>query len=291
MPRGIDHLVFAVGDLDRARRVYERLGFTLTPTARHPFGTQNSLVQLDGCFLELLAISDPAAFPAPEPGAFSFPQFNADYLGRHEGMSMLVLDSKDAAADRDDFAEAGLRTYRPFEFGRDAEQPDGTTARVGFRLVFTTDPDMPDAAFFTSEQLAPDLFWKKEYQEHANTAETVREVMMIAEKPGAHWAFFEGFVGTNDVRETDTGILIETARGAIRVEEPGAVAETWGTAIDLKRYDTSRFAGCVIGVTDMETARTALEGGGIEHFAIEDRLVVPASETFGIAVAFERIDD
>jgi hypothetical protein len=111
--------------------------------------------------------------------------------------------------------------------------------------------------------------------------------MMIAEKPNAHWAFFEGFVGTDDVRETDTGLFIQTARGAIRLEEPGAIAETWGTAIDLKEFDSPRFAGYVIGVGDMERAESALEGGGITHFELEGRLVVPASETCGVAVAFE----
>ena len=80
MPRGIDHLVIAVRDLDRAREAYRRLGFTLTPEARHPFGTKNSLVQLDGAFLELVAIGDPAAIPEPTPAFFSFAAFNHDFL-------------------------------------------------------------------------------------------------------------------------------------------------------------------------------------------------------------------
>ncbi len=46
--RPIDHLVLAVRDLDAARATYGRLGFTLTPVARHPFGTANSLIQLNG---------------------------------------------------------------------------------------------------------------------------------------------------------------------------------------------------------------------------------------------------
>ncbi|MEJ8573172.1 VOC family protein [Microbaculum marinum] len=289
MPRGLDHLVHAVHDLDKARAVYERLGFTLTPEARHPFGTKNSLVQLDGCFLELLAIADTGAFPEEEAGAFSFPGFNAGFLDRHEGISMLALESEDAADDRAAFAEANLRTYRPFEFGRDARQPDGSTGRVGFKLTFTSAPEIPGEAFFTCQHLAPDLFWKDEYREHANTAGTIREVMMVAEKPNAHWAFFEAFVGTDDVKETDTGILIDTGRGAIRVDEPGAVAESWGTAIDVKQYDTPRFAGYVIGVGDMEKAGAALEGGGIEHFSIGDRLVVPDQQAFGAAIAFEPV--
>jgi len=291
MTRGIDHLVLAVRDLDRARAAYKRLGFTMTPKAQHPFGTQNALVQLDTCFLEVLSVADPALFPAAEPKAFSFPKFNAHFLERREGMSMLVLDSEDAAADRSDFAEAGLQTYLPFEFGRDAEQPDATTARVGFKLAFTTDPNAPDAAYFTCEQLAPELFWKPDYQTHANTATTVREAMMISATPEAHWKFFEGFAGTDDVKETDTGLLVETGRGAIRIERPDGVAESWGTAVPVADYPSPRFAGTVIGVTDLDAAKACLEAGGIKHFDIEERLVVPSDETCGVAFAFEAKGD
>ena len=55
---GIDHLVLCGRDLEEMRRRYGALGFTLTPPAHHPFGTGNSLVQLDRCFLELLVVAD-----------------------------------------------------------------------------------------------------------------------------------------------------------------------------------------------------------------------------------------
>ena len=69
MNRGIDHLVLGVHDLDKARDTYARLGFTTTPRAIHPFGTGNSLVQLQGNFLELLAVVDESKFAAPAAGA------------------------------------------------------------------------------------------------------------------------------------------------------------------------------------------------------------------------------
>jgi hypothetical protein len=289
MSRGIDHLVLAMHDLDRARQVYERLGFTVTPKAQHPFGTENHLVQLHGSFLELLGIADPDLFPPEEPDAFSFPRFNAAYLESHEGMSMLVLESKDAAADRTAFAAAGLRFYAPFEFGRDAKQPDGSVARVGFKLAFASDPSAPEAGFFTCQQLAPEFFWKPDYQRHANTAKTVAEVVMISESPNDHWRFFEGFAGTDDIEETETGLLVKTARGSIRLVRPDGVAEAWGTSIDLKAFSSPRFAAYVIGVEDLEETGKCLEAGGIDHFTLEERLIVPASMAMGAAIAFEAI--
>lgn len=286
MSRGIDHLVLAVHDLETARTVYERLGFTLTPTARHPFGTENSLVQLDGCFLELLAVADPDAFPVPAPGAFSFPRFNARYLERHEGMSMLVLDSQDAVADGKAFAASGIQAYLPFEFGRDAKQPDGTVARVGFKLAFVTDPYAPDAAYFTCQQLAPQFFWKPEFQRHRNTGRTVREVLMVSQSPDDHRAFFEAFTGVSEIRSTGAGLGIETARGTIRVETPQAAASEWGAAIDLKGFSTPRLAAIVVAVNDMDAAHACLEADSMPCERRGERLVVPAAEVAGVAVAF-----
>ncbi len=289
MPRGIDHLVLAVHGLDRAHDVYGRLGFTVTPKAQHPFGTENHLVQLDGCFLELLGINDPDLFPVPEPGQFSFPRFNFRYLERHEGMSMLVLDSSDAIADGREFAAAGIQAYSPFEFGRDARQPDGTVARVGFKLAFASDPFIPEAAFFTCQQLAPQFFWKPDYQRHANTAKTVAEVVMISQTPADHHEFFEAFVGTREIRATSMGLTVETARGTIRIETPTAAAAVWGSAIPVEDYRTPRFAAFVVGVERLEAAAGCLEDAGISYEKRGERLVVPAGETMGVAIAFEEV--
>ena len=53
---GLDHLVLCVRDLEAARAAYTHFGFTVTPRAVHPFGTGNSLVQLEGTYLELLTV-------------------------------------------------------------------------------------------------------------------------------------------------------------------------------------------------------------------------------------------
>lgn len=289
MPRGIDHLVIAVHGFERARQVYGRLGFKLTPVARHPFGTQNSLVQLQGSFLELLSVVEPDEFPVPVPGGFSFPRFNHRYLERHEGISMLVLDSEDAEADAREFAVAGIQSYVPFEFGRDAVQPDGSVARVGFRLAFASDPFIPEAGFFTCQQLAPQYFWKPDYQRHANTAVAITELVMVSAAPSDHHAFFEAFAGTRDVHATSMGLRVETSRGTIRIDTPDAAQSVWGNAIPVADYRTPRFAGFAIRVTDLAAVKECLDRGGVAHDKRGDRLVVPAAEAMGAAIAFQAV--
>jgi catechol 2,3-dioxygenase-like lactoylglutathione lyase family enzyme len=133
MSRGIDHLVLPVHDLDGAKSAYERFGFTTTHKARHPFGTENVLVQLQGNFLELLGIAQPEKINPPEPGAFSFAHFNQSFLEKRQGMSMLVFESGDARADQAEFAAKGLTGYAPFDFSRQATLDGGLFPRLRHR--------------------------------------------------------------------------------------------------------------------------------------------------------------
>ncbi len=141
--KAINHLVLAGRDLEAMRAHYGRLGFTVTPRGQHPFGTGNALIQLHGSYLELLAVTAPHDVPAHDARHFSFAAFNRDYLARHQGFSMLVLDTADARADIAAWRAAGLHTYEPFEFSRTAKLPDGQEITVGFSLAFVSHPAAP----------------------------------------------------------------------------------------------------------------------------------------------------
>jgi hypothetical protein len=269
--QGIDHLVIAGRDLDELRRSYGSLGFTLTPRARHPFGTGNSLVQLQGSFLELLGIVEPAGIVEPSAGQFSFGAFNRDFLKGREGMSMLVLESQDARADQERYRQAGLDTYEPFDFSRIATLPDGAEARVGFSLAFATNPQMPLSAFFTCQQHAPEHFWQKIYQSHPNTARSVEEVCLVATDPRKLLPFLSLFTGVKPVKN-----CYDTGRGVLRVLRPQQFEMRYGLkAPPVERG--ARFAGFTIGVHDMAyVSRLNLKRSGI-------RLV---ADVHGTAIAF-----
>src|SRR5262250_1923586 len=134
--KGINHLVLASHDLEALRSAYQALGFAVKQRGGLPFGISNSVVQLQGNFLELLSVTGP--HPEHGPGHFSFGAFNRDYLARHEGFSMLVLDTPDARADIASWRAAGLQVYEPFDFSRAAMMPDGENVKLGFSLAFVT---------------------------------------------------------------------------------------------------------------------------------------------------------
>lgn len=192
MARSIDHLVVAAGSLERLSAQYEALGFTLTPRARHPddMGTSNRLAQLPGRnFLELLEVDRPDGLTrhdfAATPPRFSFGDQNRLRLQRGEGASLLVLQSRDAAADLADWQARGLVTYAPYEFQRQARQPDGSEVTVSFSLAFAGAPEIPGLGFFVCHNRFPDLFWKPDYQRHANGAQKITAIYFAAEDPAA----------------------------------------------------------------------------------------------------------
>src|SRR5207237_41403 len=98
MPGGLDHLAHAVRDLDAAAELYRRLGFTVGARNRHAWGTHNRLVQTPGFFVELLTVAEPEKLGSDGFSAL-FGTFNRLFLKDQEGLSLLILESSDAAAD------------------------------------------------------------------------------------------------------------------------------------------------------------------------------------------------
>ncbi len=284
--RGIDHLVLCVSDLEAARARYRALGFTLTPPARHPFGTANSLVQLQGSFLELLAVDDPARIATPPAGGFSFADFNRRFLSRHDGLSMLVFESADARRDQAEFTAKGLRTYPPFDFSRHARLPDGASVTVGFSLAFVTDPRLPMAAFFTCQQHAPEYFWKAAYQQHANGARAVAEVIMVAPDPHALADLFGKLQTPQQVVPWAGGLRVNTARGMITVLSPSAWDARFPGVAPPTTVDGARFAGYALTTPSLAAVSRHLRASGIGVVETADRVQVPATDLFGATLEF-----
>ena len=236
MGRGIDHLVLAARDLESTRGFYARLGFTLTPRAQHSWGTANHLVQLEGCFLELLGVAEPEKITPATPGTFGFGAFNRDFLVRREGMSMLVFESHDARADRDEFAAKQLSDFALFDF----------------ELAFVADATRPEAAFLFCQQHAPQYFWKPEYQRHANGARAIAEVSMVAADPPVLADFFARMQGERAVRRSGEGLRVTTARGTIAVLSPREFARRFPGARIANAPPTPHFAAYRIVVADLD---------------------------------------
>lgn len=277
--RAIDHVVHCVRDMEIAAAFYEGLGFTLTPLAHHPFGTDNRLAQLDGCFIELLALARPDDVPEAGPDKFSFGAYNQNYLNAgFEGMSMLALASNGWEQDRAGFEAAGLPLYEPFGFGRTARQPDGTEATLDFRLTFTTDPAMPFAPFFTcNHRHAADVFYKPDYQAHANGAHGLDRVIMVADDPAAHAPFLER--------------LFDGGSGPVRVMTPDALNDAWpgaGAEVPVLSQGEARFMGYGVVVTDLDRCEEAMAESDMPYVRSGAEIYVLSADALGALIVFSR---
>ena len=269
MKRAIDHLVLAVDDLTAASDFYERMGFTLTPRAQHPFGTGNRLAQLQGCFLEILGVTAPADILEAGPGQFSFGAFNQDYLARGQGLSMIVLQTKDAASDREDFKRNNLKTYDLFDFSRLARLPDGSDATVGFTLAFASIPELPEAVAFTCQQWRPDLFWKSEYQSHLNGAQKINEVFLVSENPLPAKKFLRG-------------LELHPLYGHVNVMSASEFQRRFPGALIVD----GRFGGYQVGVDTLEVARNLCDKNGVTYVNSDTGFWVGPETGLGCVIEF-----
>jgi len=285
MPRGIDHLVIALRDLDAGARFYERLGFQVGARNRHPWGTENRLVQMPGCFLELITMGEGAEVPEQGPGAFSFGAFVRDYLARREGLAMLVLASADAPADAAAFRDAGIGDFEPFRFERTAKRPDGSDAPVAFTLAFAQDRSLPHAGFFVCQQHFPENFWSPAFQRHPNGARGVASVALVSSEPGDHAAFLEAFTGAGGASVVGSDLTYALGRGRLDVLRPDDAAVLYGS---VETDDAPCFVAFTVDVADIDRAAGFLAAAGTPHHRIGSRVVVPASAAHGVAVAFEQ---
>ncbi|AUG52763.1 VOC family protein [Thalassospira marina] len=264
MGKQIDHLVLCVHDLDAACARYRQLGFAVTPRAVHPFGTGNALVQLDGMYLELLAVLDPEIIgPDNVDLPFSFAVYNRNFLRLREGMSMLALQSKDAHADRAAYSEAGAAAPEVFDFERKGETPDGRQVDLGFSLSFASHPLLRHGVCFSCQHHHPaENFYFPEYQNHPNSAVAIDQVFLT------HWAaeaveeFFSSMEldGLVDVGHQDE-LLARYPVGDCVLPDDG-------------------FAGFRLLVKDIEAIRAAaLSLGAVECGEV---LVLPPAHMFGV---------
>jgi len=288
MARGLDHIVHAVRDLDAAAALYRDLGFTVGARNRHPWGTHNRLVQMPGFFIELLTFAEPDKLGTD---GFSqlFAAYNRDFIGRGQGLSMLLLEAASAAADAAAFGAAGIAASPAMRFERDGARPDGSAVKVGFSLAFAQNGHAPDIHFATCQQHYPENFWSPAFQRHANGVSGVAGAVIVAERPQEQRAFFESFAGTAAAPVAD-GFAMATPRGAIDVMTPRAFVNRFGTNAPDKTSNLAhgaRLAALRLTASDSGRPPSWPEPAAAGHVRAGDTIVIPAAHAMGAVLVFE----
>jgi hypothetical protein len=174
-----------------------------------------------------------------------------------------VFASDDARADIRRFEAAGLATFLPFDFERQARLPDGSEATVAFTLAFAQSPDMPRIAFMVSQNRAQQFFWKADYQSHPNGAQAINAVYLASMSPSRDAAFISAMFD-GDVVPMSGGMRVSCGPAQeVRLLSPQALME----------HDPAFEAGSISPVL-----------AGISLVLGARRDTVPASEAYGMFI-------
>jgi hypothetical protein len=286
MARGLDHIVHAVRDLDAAGALYERLGFKVGARNRHPWGTHNRIVQLPGFFVELLTVAEPEKLGSD---GFSelFGRFNQSFLRQQEGLSLLLLESGDAAADAAAFAAAGIGASDAMRFEREGRRADGTPVQLAFSVAFARDPRAPEAGFAVCQHHYPENFWSAALQDHPNGVTAIAGIVLVADNPTDHHIFLSAFAGERELLATSTGITVKTPRGEIQGMDAAAFRSHFGLKPpDIA--DSARFAAVRFAVRDLAATKGLLARAGVPFHEPMQRIVVGPETAMGATIVFER---
>jgi hypothetical protein len=285
MLRGLDHIVHAVRDLEAGAELYRRLGFTVGARNRHPWGTHNHVVQLPGFFVEPLTVAEPEKL-GTDGFSINFGRFNQSFLARREGLSVLLLETGDAAADAASFHAAGIAASDALRFEREGTRPDGAKVKVGFSVAFARDRHAPGVGFGVCQQHFPENFWNPAFQRHPNTVSAIAGAVLVAENPSDLHIFLSAFTGERELQATSSGITAPTPRGDIKVMDPAAFANHFGVAApDIS--GGARLAAMRFQVRDRAALMAALGAGGIAAISHMGTTVVDAVAAMGATLVFE----
>ncbi len=287
MSRPIDHLVLAAHDLEDIAAAYRRLGFLVGGRNRHPWGTENHIVQLDGTFLELIGLAADFRQLGADDAAAPFANTLGRYIGRREGLAMLALRSDDAVADARRFADSGIGLGKTMHFGRTAEAPDGSRREVAFTVAFALDSAAPATEFFVCQHHRPENFWNPAVQSHPNTARSLRGVALVAEQPSERAEFLARLFGQDAVKAVEWGVLVETGEGTVEVMTPAELHRRYGERAEAGAWSDLGFAAYRIGVDSVEAVQRFLNVMGSPYERRDDRLVVPPHVARGVTLSFE----
>jgi catechol 2,3-dioxygenase-like lactoylglutathione lyase family enzyme len=278
--RGIDHAIVGTDDLEAARALWQRLGFTLSPRGRHKgWGTGNYCVMFANDYVELLGQIDPAGFDNGLAAMLS---------AEGPGLLGFAWAAEDAREAGDWLGARGLpQTVK--DLSRFIELPSGAV-EPRFALAMPDVPYPGGLKPFVTEHLTRDLVWQPAWQAHPNTVVAIESLTCVVETPLALQEPFEAIFGLGSAVATDDTLAVRCGRGGGFLMFVTAADMTFmHPAVAPDAPVRQGYAGLTLRTADLDTCAAALKAGGIDFE--RDRgaaLHVPPELAGGVALAFSK---
>lgn len=262
----LDHAGVIVRDLAAASRVWESLGFQLSPLSRQggalpgrtdtgPWATANRCAIFRQGYLELIGIVDPTAHNPWDR-----------FLRRLEGMHILALrvNSADACASALALDESLAQDFNPPVQRERALDVDSTQRTMRFRNIFSRDERCPEARLILIEHQTPGYLWQPRYLDHPNGAEALAGVQLCCDLkgyqlPGHPVHRLQALTGATVESERVDALQLRSPDGAVfEALSPGGFALRFGVA----PLGCPAYVGATVRFADRDRAAALMETNG-----------------------------
>jgi len=270
----LDHVVVNVRDrIEDGLNTYRRLGFTMTPRGYHTLGSMNHLAIFGNDYLELIA--------AP-PGDTR----RAEILGSPFGLNGLVFGTDDSAAVYEALHAAGVPVEPPLEFSRPVDI-GGNPRDATFRTVRLKPGVTPVGRIYFCHHFTRDLVWRDEWRHHPNGVVGVARAVIVARDPSLLRTLFARMFGDDALRRTETGCSLAVGLSRFDIMTRDALAAEFGACAPPNDGRDEAMTALALHTRSLDRAAAALAAGQIHGVRRDaDRIVVPATEAFGVTLEF-----
>lgn len=266
-----DHAVLNLHyDLDAGEDLFRSLGFNITPRGYHTLGSMNHLIVFGTDYFELVGI-DPNN-PNPRKELLDWPV----------GLNGLVYGSDDIEVTHARLKARQLPVLEPKSFSRPVTV-DGAEVEASFRTAHMAADYFPASRLYFCEHRTPELVWHNSFMRHANTADSIRGIMVAADDPEAQADRLARALGVRSVSKP------RVDAGGVRIDFASRrrLAHHYLDHVCLDD-PLPRIVGVSIGVRSLSALKASLHPRWTGSLIEPDRyrLIVPAAKCFGVMIEF-----
>jgi len=285
----LDHIVLPVANIRLARERLGKLGFTVAPDARHPFGTENACIFFaDETYLEPLGVASVELHETSAKKGNVFTARDRAFRFRcgDNGLSAVVFATADADRDHARFLSEKINGGEMLQFERPMKMPDGSEATAAFKLAFAVDLRAPDFFFFTCQRVNALPADRKALQTHANGTSGIAEIILSSPDPTAFAPFVRAAAHCAGVVSEAFGVSVATPNARVSILSPDGLDAYFDLAtVPIDRG--LRGIAIVFKVGDLAVTEAHLAANGMTYTRKNNRILVKAAPGQGALFAFE----
>ena len=260
----IDHPVIAARDLDAARTIFERLGFTVPPRGSHiEWGTGNLCIMFPDDYLEVRGIID----------ASRFTMHLDEHLEAHgEGLMGIAFGTADVKRSHEEAIARGIDAGDVRHLTRNFEHPEGWT-QPSFELFAPAVDDIEGLMHVVVLQhLTPELIRRPDFLVHANGCVGVNAITGGILDVESCASKMRRLLGDDAVTQQDDGLLLRVPSGQ---------------SIRLFASDTQGLESMTLRVNELSAVETVLDSNGVAYTRPDEYSIrVAAGDACGAILDF-----